>query len=84
MTTQPLETDDGDIEFRPRYATEPSPNKKTSPKKRGGLPGMLRLVDSKLTIKSDETYEQWNFTDICDGDFKLGLDTYGKRQSPFE
>jgi len=55
MTTQALQTDEGDIEF------SASPTKPTS--KRNKRPGMVRRVDSKVSVRADKS---WNFAGLCD------------------
>lgn len=73
MTTPALQTNEGDIEFRPRYAASPT----KTPSKRGGRPGMSRLIDCKSTAREDAHYEQWNFAGLCDEHVKLEAESYG-------
>ena len=62
-------TDEGDMDFRPRYGTNGSPTKNTPGKRRGGAPGTQRLFNSKLTVTNGpHYYEQFSFTKLRDKD----------------
>jgi len=57
-TTLAPQTDEGDTEFSALLTNTPS--------KRNRRPSILRLIDSKLTVRADGRYEQRTFADLCD------------------